>query len=59
MSQPDTDHYLIKRWGVERTCVLFPNVYIYIIVGAINLSNLSDYSIVGKDNWLEENVYCF
>lgn len=55
-----TDYDLIKCWGVERTCVLFFNVYIYIIMwGAINSSNPSDYSIGGKDNWLEENLCCF
>lgn len=60
MSQPVTDHDLIKCWGVERTCVLFPNVCIYIIMLEQSIyQNLSDYSVVGKDNWLKENVYCF
>jgi len=55
-----TDSNLIKCWDVERTSVLFFNVYIYIIMwGAIILSNPSDYSIVRNNSWLEENLYCF
>lgn len=60
MFQLVTDHNLIKYWGVERTWVHFSNVYIYIIMwGAINLSNPSDYFIMGKDNSSEKNLYCF
>lgn len=60
MFQLVTYYNLIKCWGVERTFLLFINMYVYIIMwGAISLSNPSDYSIVGKDNWLEENLYCF